>query len=80
MNEIDDTIKRLEKSVAETKSLFEEERVFYTRMSPRGKRNMTVFLDKLTPEQKKRVLEVEAFLLEVAEDASDETRIALKGK
>jgi hypothetical protein len=55
--------------VAATKSVFEEERVFYTRMSPRGKRSMTIFFNKLTPEQKENVLEVEAFLRGVAEDA-----------
>ena len=66
--------------MATTKSIFEEERILYTRMSPKGKRNMTVFLDKLTPEQREKIFEVEAFLLEVAEDASDETRTALKGK
>ena len=58
------------------------ERVTWERRSPGLRRNMTIYFDALTPEQRQRLEEIEKELLEMAYDADEETttKTVLKGQ
>lgn len=68
--------------VKELRMLTEGEHIFWMRESPQLKRDMTIYPETLTPEQQQRLSQTEQELLEMAYDASEETRTrtVLKGK
>jgi hypothetical protein len=70
-----------QEGVNELKMLRDGEHIFWHRESPTLKRVMTIYLDLLSPEQKERLEQIEKELLEMAYDASEETRTTtvLKG-
>ena len=62
--------------------LTEGDHIFWLRESSQLKRDMTIYLETLTPEQQQRLNQIEQELLVMAYEASEETRIktVLKGK
>jgi hypothetical protein len=52
--------------------------IYYHCTLPAGKRTMTIYPEKLTEEQRKKLAAIEARLLEFAETASEEMAISLK--
>jgi hypothetical protein len=63
-----------QEGVAELTMQIEGERVTWERRSPGLRRNLTVYLDVLTPEQRQRLEVIEKELLEMAYDADEEVR------
>ena len=68
--------------VSELKMIKDGERVHWYRESPQLKRNMTIYIDVLTPDQKQRLEQIEQELLVMAYDADEEkiSKTILKGK
>ena len=66
----------------ELRMLLEGEHVLWQRKSPRLLREMTIYPEKLTPEQQQRLIQIEQELLDLAYKAVEETRTktVLKGK
>jgi hypothetical protein len=60
--------------VRELKMLSEGEHIFWMRESPSLRRNMTIYPETLTLAQQQRLNQIEQELLEMAYDASEETR------
>jgi hypothetical protein len=60
--------------VKELRMLTEGDHIFWLRESPQLKRDMTIYLETLTPEQQQRLNQIEQELLEMAYYASEETR------
>lgn len=56
------------------------ERIYWIRESPELKRNMTIYTQVLTPEQRERLNEIEQELIQMAYEASEEsiTKTVLK--
>ena len=68
--------------VNELRMMLEGERILWLRESPQLKRDMTIYPETLTQEQQQRLNQIEQELLEMAYEATEETRTrtALKGK
>lgn len=60
--------------LSELKMFTEGEHIFWLRESPELKRDITIYPQTLTPEQQQRLSEIEQELLEMAYNASEETR------
>ena len=58
----------------------EGESISWTRRSPQLRREMTIYPETLTPEQQRRLNQIEQELLDMADKAEEETKIVLKGK
>ena len=71
-----------QEGVNELRLMLEGEHIFWLRESPQLKRDMTIYPEALTPEQQQRLNQIEQELLEMAYEATEETRTrtALKGK
>ena len=68
--------------IKELTMLIEGEHISWIRKSPQLKRDMTIYPETLTPEQRQRLNEIEQELLGMAYKAEEETRTktVLKGK
>jgi hypothetical protein len=68
--------------VNELRMLTGGDHIFWLRESPQLKRDTTIYLETLTPEQQQRLNQIEQELLVMAYAASEETRTktVLKGK
>jgi len=68
--------------VKELTMMIEGERISWERRSPKLKRDITIYLQTLTPEQVERLNQIEQELIEMAYEAEEETRTktVLKGK
>ncbi|WP_353064716.1 hypothetical protein RBB77_02995 [Tunturibacter psychrotolerans] len=54
--------------------LMEGERISWTRKTPQLRRDMTIYPETLTPEQQRRLNQIERELLDMAYQAEEETR------
>jgi hypothetical protein len=55
------------------------ERILWIRTSPQRKRDLVIYPETLRPEQRQRLEAIEQELLEMAHEATEETKTALKG-
>jgi hypothetical protein len=65
--------------VAELKMMLAGDCIEWTRRKPGLKRDITIYPEALTLKQRERLEEIEQELLEMANDATEETTINLKG-
>jgi hypothetical protein len=70
------------KGLNELRMLKEGEHTFWIRESPVLRREMTIYTEVLTPDQRERFNQIEQELLEMAYEATEEskTKTVLKGK
>jgi hypothetical protein len=63
-----------QEGVNELRMMLEGERIDWERRSPTLRRDLKIFPEKLTPEQRERLNQIERELLEMAYEASEETK------
>lgn len=72
-SEMNQLRKKTADHIRELELISKSERVEWTRKSPTLRRDITIYLDALTAEQKQRLNEIEQELLTMAYEAKEET-------
>jgi hypothetical protein len=82
MSEAEDGLTELRAANDHLRLLVEGERIEWCRRSPQLKRDITIFTEKLTPQQLDRLNQIERELIDMAYEANEETKqkTILKGQ
>ncbi len=64
----------------ERSKLMDAEHIWWERKSPQLSRDITIYPQLLTPEQRERLNQIEQELLKLAHEAEEETRTVLKAR